>query len=146
MTLHFPDERLATLAFNRVSRAPERYLEMRLDCEKASLRLSLGGVARASVSINRYENRVQPTVRLSYVKGGEARAEVGAQSTVIAKEPKSAFASATAAHLREILVAIRQPTITHERAYHAREILRTIFAGYESNRRHTTVNVSEITS
>jgi predicted dehydrogenase len=146
MTLHFPDERLATLAFNRVSRAPERYLEMRLDCEKESLRLSLGGVARASLNMNRYQNRVRPTIRFSYVKGGEARAEVGAQSRVIAKEPQSAFASATAAHLRELLTAIRQPTISHERAYHAREILRTIFAGYESNRRRSTVNVSEITA
>jgi predicted dehydrogenase len=146
MTLHFPDERLATLAFNRVSRAPERYLEMRLDCEKASLRLSLGGVARASLNMNRYDNRVQPTIRVSYVKGGEARAEVGAQSRVIAKESRSAFASATSVHLRDLVTAIRQPTISQERAYHAREILRTIFAGYESNRRRTTVNVSEITA
>src|SRR5690606_15070807 len=38
-TLRFPEERLATLWLNRVSHAPMRYLEMRLDCENASVRL-----------------------------------------------------------------------------------------------------------
>jgi predicted dehydrogenase len=68
MSLRFPQERLATVFLNRVSHAPERYLEMRLDCEKASLRLSLGGVARASVE---WSNRLgRPAGRLSFVRGG----------------------------------------------------------------------------
>ncbi len=132
LTLHFPEDRLATVALNRVSHAPERYLEMRLDCEEASLRLSLGGVARASVSMARYRGKTQPSVRLSFVKGGEARAEVGGKSTLIAQEPNSAFASATAVHLRDCLVEMKKRTPSLDRARHAREILRLVFAGYEA--------------
>ena len=40
-TLRFPGDRLATLLFNRISHALERYLEMRIDCEKASIRNDL---------------------------------------------------------------------------------------------------------
>ncbi len=132
LTLHFPDERIATLGFNRVSRAPERYLEMRVDCEKASLRLSLGGVARAALDIGRYEGRNFPQLRTSFVRGGEARAEINGRSKVIAREPRPAFASATAAHLREMIAAIKAGEINTDRARHAREILRVIFAAYQA--------------
>ena len=74
-TLRFPGERMATLMLNRVSRAPERYLEMRIDCEKASLRISFGGLARASLSWSRSLGR--PAGRFSLVRGGEARLESG---------------------------------------------------------------------
>ena len=49
LTLRFPGERIAVFTFNRISHAPERYMEMRLDCEEASVRMSLGGLARAGV-------------------------------------------------------------------------------------------------
>ncbi|MBZ0303962.1 MAG: Gfo/Idh/MocA family oxidoreductase [Anaerolineae bacterium] len=145
MTLQFPEDRLATLAFNRVSRAPERYLEMRVDCDEASLRLSLGGVARASVGMNRADGRLAPSARFSYVRGGEARAEAGGRSRVIARESNPAFASATATQLRQMIIDMQQPALTNAKARHSREILRTIFAGYESNRQRTTVAVSDIT-
>lgn len=132
MTLRFPGERLATLALNRVSNAPERYLEMRLDCEKASLRVSLGGVARASFEITRFSGRNHPSLRISLVRGGEARVEQGGESRTIAVEPKPAFSSATAANIRALLQTRTRPS------YHgvelARDILRIIFAGYESAR------------
>lgn len=139
LTLYFPEDRLATVMLNRVSHAPERYLEMRLDCEQASLRLSLGGVARASVSMARYRGRTSPSLRYSFVKGGEARAEVGGRSTVIAQESDASFASATAAHLREFLVEMKDPAPANDHARHAREILRVVFAGYESAEKRAVV-------
>ncbi len=141
MTLYFPEDRLATIAFNRVSHAPERYLEMRLDCEQASLRLSLGGVARISAAMTRYQGRTSPSLRYSYVKGGEARAEVGGRSTVIAQEATMAFASATAAHLRDFLKEMGESSPANARAQHAREILRVVFAGYESAQKRTVINL-----
>jgi predicted dehydrogenase len=141
LTLQFPEERLATVALNRVSHAPERYLEMRLDCEEASLRLSLGGVARASVSMARFRGKTQPNIRISYVKGGEARAEIGGKSKLIAQEAQSAFASATAVHLREILVEMKKAKPSLEPAYHAREILRLVFAGYEAAQNASVVKL-----
>jgi len=129
-TLRFPGERLATLALNRVSHAPERYLEMRLDCEKASIRISLGGVARASLDWSRAAGR--PIARMSFVRGGEARAESGGRSRVIAVEKDEAFASATATHLKKFFEEIQAGKKDNAAARHAREILRIVFAGYES--------------
>jgi predicted dehydrogenase len=130
MSLRFPNERLATLLLNRVSHAPERYLEMRLDCDKASLRLSLGGVARASVE---WSGRLgRPSGRWSFVRGGEARAESGGRSRAYVKETRPAFMPATAAHLERFLGEIRRDPLDYRPAEHAREVLRLALAGYES--------------
>lgn len=130
VALRFPEERLATIGLNRVSHAPERYLEMRLDCERASIRISLGGVARASLDWSKALGR--PILRWSLVKGGEARVECGGHSRVIAVEKDRAFASATAAHLRKFLLELHAGHKSNEDARHAREVLRVAFAGYES--------------
>jgi predicted dehydrogenase len=130
MSLRFPEERLATLFLNRVSHAPERYLEMRLDCEKASVRLSLGGVARAAVE---WSGRLgRPAGRWSFVRGGEARAESGGRSVAYVKEARPPFMSATAAHLDHFLREIRKEPLDYRPVEHAREVLRLAFAGYES--------------
>jgi predicted dehydrogenase len=140
MTLRFPEERLATVVLNRVSHAPERYLEMRLDCERASLRLSLGGVARASLEMARHMGRSRPNFRFSWVKGGEARVEAGGRSRVLAQEREMAFASATAAHLRAFLAQRRNPSAqAYAPAERARDILRLVFAGYEAARTGQTI-------
>jgi predicted dehydrogenase len=141
MTLRFPDQRLATLALNRVSHAPERYLEMRLDCEKASLRLSLGGVARAAAEVTRSMGRSRPNLRVSFVKGGEVRVESGGRSRVLVRERQIAFASATAAHLRAFLAERASANRSYAAIEHAREILRVVFAGYESAATGKTVEL-----
>lgn len=130
MTLRFPEERVATLAMNRVSHAVERYLEMRLDCEKASLRLSLGGVARASLEWSRRLGR--PTARVSFVRGGEAREESGGRSVAYVKEKNPAFMPATAEHLARFVAAIQTGARNYDAAIHAREVLRLALAGYEA--------------
>lgn len=136
-TLRFPGERLATLVFNRVSRALERYLEMRVDSEKASLRISLGGVARASLDWSRALGR--PIGRLSLARGGEARVEAGGRSRLLVREPKEAFAPATALNLQEQIQAIRYGKRSNDRVRHARELIRIVAAGYESARTGETV-------
>lgn len=130
MTLRFPDDRVATLALNRVSHAPERYLEMRLDCERASLRLSLGGVARASLEWSKRLGR--PAARVSFVKGGEAREESGGRSVVYVKEKTPAFMSATALHLDRFVSQIESGARDYSAVLQAREILRLALAGYEA--------------
>jgi len=130
MTLRFPQERIATLAMNRVSHAPERYLEMRLDCERASLRLSLGGLARASVEWS--GRRGRPTVRLSLVKGGEAREESPGRSAAFVREKSPAFMSATAAHLEQFAAAVESGARDWGPILHAREVLRLALAGYQA--------------
>ncbi len=137
MALRFPGERLAVFSFNRVSQAPEKYLEMRLDCEKASLRLSLGGMARMSVEWSR--NAGRPIARFGLLKGGQARAEIDGRSKTYCSSRKGEFASATAEHLKYFIAETRTPAPSLEGAEHAREILRLVFAGYESARTGETV-------
>ena len=140
MTLRFPDERLAAFSFNRISHAPEKYLEMRLACEKASLRVSLGGVARASVEWSR--NAGRPIAKWGLVKGGQARAEIDGRSKTFCSSRKSEFASATARHLELFLAEMHKPQRSIENAEHARDILRLVFAGYESAESGKTVRLN----
>ena len=130
VTLRFPDGGLATLAFNRISHAPMRYLEMRLDCEEASVRISYGGVARFGLEWSR--ELCRPAARFSLVKGGEARVESGGRSRVIAREPRNAVAPATALNRQSLLEAISRGDRSNERARFARDLLRIVFAAYES--------------
>lgn len=130
VTLRFPDGGLATLAFNRISHAPMRYLEMRLDCEEASVRISYGGVARFGLEWSRELRR--PAARVSLVRGGEARVESGGRSRVIAREPKDAVASATALNLQNLLEALSRGDRSNDRARFSRDLLRIVFAAYES--------------
>ncbi len=136
-TLRFPGERLATLLCNRVSHALERYLEMRVDCEKASLRLSFGGVARASVEWSRVLGR--PITKFGLVKGGEVRVEAGGRSRVLVRERHEGRARATALNLQQLLDRVKNGAASNEHARHARELIRIVSAGYESARTGETV-------
>ena len=138
--LRFPGERVATMVLNRISQAPERYFEMRVDCERASLRLSLGGVARATLDWSKALGR--PTARVSFVKGGEARAEAGGRSRVIAVEPQMAFASATGLNFRQFLEQVQSGSRDQKAVRHQRALIRLVEAGYESARRGETVHLT----
>lgn len=136
-TLRYPGERLATLIFNRISHAAQRYLEMRVDCEQASLRISFGGLARVAVEWS----GGLPAVRLSLVRGGEARVEAAGRSRVIARDRRDFRAYATAVALSALIEARRSGSLANDQARHAREILRVVFAGYESARTGRTVTL-----
>jgi predicted dehydrogenase len=136
-TLRFPGERLATLMCNRISQAREQYLEMRVDCEKASLRISFGGTACAAVEWSRVLGG--PSMRVSLVRGGEARMEASGRSRVIAKERKEGRARATALNLGELIDAIKNRGSSNDQARHARELIRIVCAGYESAQTGETV-------
>lgn len=130
LRLDFPDDRVATIQLNRVSHAPKKYIEMRLDCEEASLRVSTGGVARLELGWNSALGR--PRFRFSLTKGGEVRWERDGKSKTLVRQPLSSLYHASAAHFSQFLSAINtgaEPAIS---AAHAREVLRIVFAGYKS--------------
>lgn len=137
VTLRFPDGGLATMGFNRISHAPMRYLEMRLDCAEASVRISFGGLAR--VRLEWSSDLGRPAVRFSLVKGGEARVESGGRSRVIAREPRNPISRATALNLQHLLEAISRRNRSNEQARFARDLLRIVFAAYDSARTGETV-------
>jgi predicted dehydrogenase len=128
--LRFPGQRAASLVLNRVSHAPERYFEMRIDCREASLRVSLGGVARFNLNWSKPLGR--PIARFSFVKGGESRVERGGRSEVIVADKEMAFARATAAKFADFLARIQSGSRDNAEARHARALIRLVEAGYES--------------
>ncbi len=135
--LRFPGDRLATLSLNRISHALPRYLEARIDCDKASLRISFGGIASAEVQWSGLLGR--PIGRLSFVKGGEARAEAGGRSTLLVRTKSEQRPLATARCLKQILDADKEGGTTLESARRARDLLRIVAAGYESARTGQTI-------
>jgi predicted dehydrogenase len=128
--LKFPGQRAASLVLNRVSHAPERYFEMRIDCRDASLRVSLGGVARFGWNWSKPLGR--PIARFSFVKGGEARIERGGRSEVLVADKEMAFAKATTAKFADFLARVQSGTRDNAEARHARALIRLVEAGYES--------------
>jgi predicted dehydrogenase len=135
--LTFPGGRAASLVLNRVSHAPERYLEMRVDCHDASIRVSLGGVARLAFTWSKPLGR--PISRFSFVKGGEARIERGGRAEVLTQDRAQAFATATAAKFSDFLARVRARSTDNSEARHARALIRLVEAGYESARIGSTV-------
>lgn len=135
--LRFPDERAATLNLNRVSHAPDRYLELRLDCEQASLRISFGAVAYARLSLSR--QRKIPTFDAVLARGGQARVERDGKSKRIAVQTRDLFAPATAQHLKEFVRDIDAHREPKNSARHALNLLKIVRASYASARAGQTI-------
>ena len=81
-----------------------------------------------------HRNAGRPIIKFGLLKGGQARAEVDGVSRTYHSSRHSEFASATAEHLRHFLDEMEKPVRSLAAAEHAREILRVVFAGYESGR------------
>ena len=129
VTLEFPGGRLGQITIDRVCRGGTRYLELRADCERASLRASLGGRAFARIGLKRAE---RPGVRLDVGLGGLAWAEQGERRTVLARSPRDTSAQATAALLAEIAPALRANREPPSSGREARDVIAVIEAAYES--------------
>ena len=140
LMLRFPGERIASLNLHRLSHAPERYLEMRLDATEASIRLSLGGVA--SISLDWVRSLGRPQLKASYARGGEARVERRGRSRLLVRSPRPEFASATESHLADFVRRLDEGRVDVDAAVHAREVLRVVFAAYRSAETGATVDLA----
>lgn len=128
--LDFPGERVATIALNRMSYAPLRYCEMRLDCEKGSLRSSQGGVAQLEVGWN--SERGRPRWRLGFSRGGELRLERGGDAKLVTSQPATAVGDAAGAHFARFAQAVRTGDASFASTEHMRRVLAAIMAAYTS--------------
>jgi len=140
LILRFPGGKVATLNLHRLSHAPERYLEMRIDATEASVRLSLGGVA--GLSLDWVKSLGRPQLKASFARGGEARVERRGRSRLLVRSPRPEFASATESHLAAFTRRLDEGRVGVEAAVHAREVLRVVFAAYRSAETGATVEVS----
>ena len=130
LRMDFSGDRCANIVFNRMSHSPMRYFEMRLNCEKAALRASLGGLARLELGLNSQTRH--PKARLSLTRGGEARLEHGGGSRLLTRQPDAAFGSAAARHIASFAQSIQQGSQAEVYMESSRRILQILLASYES--------------
>ncbi len=129
VTLDFPDGRLAQITIDRLCPAGTRYVELRADCEKASLRASHGGRALLRVGAKRAQ---KAGIRLEYAPGGAAWMERGLGRTNLAKNPRDDGVDGTARLLAGILKAFEENREPPSSGREARDGLRVIEAAYRS--------------
>jgi predicted dehydrogenase len=130
INLEFADGRAASILLDRVSRGPERYLDLRLDGEHAAIATSIGGELGVTAGLHTRERR--PFFEFSFVKGGKAVWQDGNHSRVLAKDGINPFASSTAYHLGSFIDALARKTEPRGSARDHRRTLALIFAAYDS--------------
>ncbi|MGI9036149.1 MAG: Gfo/Idh/MocA family protein [Pyrinomonadaceae bacterium] len=141
ITLEFADGRAASIILNRLSNAPERYLDMRLDGERASIQTSIGGQVRFEAGIHTREKR--PFLGLNFIKGGSAVLQNGNKSKIIAKDGINPFASSTAYHFRNFINAIEQGKTPLATAQDNLKTLALVFAAYDSAESHCAIEMPD---
>jgi D-apiose dehydrogenase len=130
ISLEFADGRAASIILNRLSKAPERYLDLRLDGENASVQTSIGGEVRFEMGVHTKEKR--PFFGLNFVKGGKAVWQNGNKEKIIAKDPINPFASSTAYHFDNFIKAIHEGGTPPGTVADNRKTLALVFAAYDS--------------
>ncbi|MBA2524653.1 MAG: Gfo/Idh/MocA family oxidoreductase [Pyrinomonadaceae bacterium] len=141
ISVEFSDGRAATIVLDRLSKGPERYLDMRLDGEFASIHTSIGGRVGFKAGLHTREKR--PFIGLDFVQGGKAVLQQGNRETVIAKDGINPFASSTAVHLRNFIDAVHGGETPGCTAKDNRNTLALVFAAYDSAELRKAVEMSE---
>lgn len=141
ITLEFADGRAASLILNRLSKGPERYLDMRLDGEFASISTSIGGKVGLEAGIHTRDKR--PFLGINFIKGGSAYLQKGNKSRLIAKDNINPFASATAYHFGNFIAALRKGTVPGGTVADNLKTLALAFAAYESAESRDAVNMND---
>jgi predicted dehydrogenase len=139
VTLEFPGGRLGQVTVDRLCRAANRYLEVRADCEEASLRASFGGRATVRVGMKRAEP-IGLQVELGY--SGLAWIEKGRTRKTLASNPRVPSIVGSTRLLQGLVRAIERGDEPPSSAREARHVLAVIEAAYESARTGRTVAVS----
>jgi predicted dehydrogenase len=131
VTLEFPGGRLGQITMNRLTRTAMQYIEVRADCEQASLRASFGGRATVRLGMKRAESA---GARLDLGLAGLAWVEHGAKRSRLARNPRDAGVVGTTSLLRGFVEAIEHGGEPPSGAREARDVLAVIEAAYESAR------------
>ena len=127
--LEFSGGRLAQITIDRLCKAGTRYIELRADCEHASLRASHGGRVLLQLGMKRAE---RPGIRLLYGLGGVAWAEMGLRRKKLARNPRNPGVAATVTLFREIVDALADGREPPSSGRQARDGLLVIEAAYRS--------------
>jgi predicted dehydrogenase len=140
VTLEFPGGRLGQITIDRLYKGGTRYLELRADCERASLRGSLGGRALLQIGKKRGE---AAGARIELAPTGLAWAEVGLKRTVLAKSPRDVDLKATGDLLVGAVEAFNRGVEPPSSGREARNVIAVIEAAYESGARGERVTLGD---
>lgn len=139
VTLEFSGGRLGQITVDRLCQGGTRYFEVRADCERGSLRASLGGRALVQLGMKRAE---RPGVKLDLGLGGLAWVEQGTRRKVLARSPKEQDAWATGVLFRQIAAAFREDVEPPSSGREARDTIAVIEAAYESAERGERIELA----
>jgi predicted dehydrogenase len=131
VTLDYGDGLLGHITIDRLCRAGTRYVDLRVDCEQASLRASFGGRAFVRIGVKRAE---RPGVRVDFGLEGLAWLEQGLRRKVLARNPRRATVKATGSLYAATLGAWQRGVEPPTSARIAIDTLRIIEASYRSAR------------
>lgn len=131
VTLDYGDGLLGQITIDRLCRSGTRYVDLRVDCEQASLRASYGGRALLQVGVKRAQ---RPGVRFEFGPEGLAWLEQGQRRRTLGRNPRRATQLATQALYRDAIDAFRRDVAPPTSGAVARETLQVIEASYRSAR------------
>jgi len=129
VTIEFPGGRLGQITIDRLCPAGTRYMEVRADCEQASLRASFGGRATLQLGVKRAE---RPGVKLELGLGGMAWLERGLSRSKLATNPRDGAVVGTMRLFQGFIDAVEHGGEPPSSAREAREVLGVIEAAYAS--------------
>jgi UDP-N-acetyl-2-amino-2-deoxyglucuronate dehydrogenase len=129
ITFEYPGGELAQLTMQRLFPADTRYVEVRADCERASLGASLGGRALLRVGKERAHH---VGARLELAAGGLSWIVRGNRTRTLARDPRPADVHAAAALLEDAIDAFRRDREPCSSGLHARDALAVVDAAYRS--------------
>jgi predicted dehydrogenase len=143
VTVEFPEGRLGQITQNRLTRTAMRYLELRADCERGSLRASFGGRAYVRLGVKRAE---APGARVDLGIAGLAWVENGHRRKRLARNPRDAAIVGSSRLLAGLLEAVRNGREPPSSGREARDVHAVIEAAYESARTGRRVELSTATA
>jgi predicted dehydrogenase len=129
VTLDFPSGRLAQITIDRLCAGGTRYLEVRADCERASLRASHGGRALVKFGKKRAE---RTGLHVEFAPGGLAWMERGLRHTTLARDPRDVGPEATRRLFEKVVAAFEANREPPSSACEARATLEVVEAAYRS--------------
>lgn len=127
--LEFTGDRMAHIILDRLARGRHRYLDITLECEKATIETSIGGRFEASAGLRAGSKR--PFVEIDVALGGRARLYEGDRFRTLARAPIDLFADGTAALFRSFLAALASGRPPPNNLKDARQTLAMLYACYE---------------
>jgi predicted dehydrogenase len=129
VTLDYGDGRLAQITIDRLCKAGTRYLDLRVDCEEASLRASFGGRAFVQIGSKRGE---RPGVRIDFGLQGLAWEERGLRRRVLGRNPRHAARRATGSLWVDAVSAWQRGAEAPTSGAYARDLVAVVEAAYRS--------------